>query len=671
MKIKFQFKLLLAFIGLIFLIIIPLLYLVNAKISSVSESNIEKSLRISEKVFEKHEEFRRQSASSAAESLLASQASIRAILGSTSTSSDDLFGDSPPAAAQTAGLQTTNETLFSSIESFELYQAHPIFIFTDAKGTLLLTKVSPKTVGLDLSALPVVREALMGNAAVSYWGSLDTKLNSLPLLPKTAQPTLYEVFAKPLVFGDSSVKGVMLVGFPITIQDLQEIKNISQSEIAFISAGNIYATSLDLKLNLNDLIKPTDTQLLHFTHDAEEFIGLPSPLKDSDSSIQTTTLIFKSKTKELLVYSDLKKILNIIGAIASAIAIFLAFLLSAEVSKAVRALMRGAKEIQAGNLNYLVEIKTKDEFADLGESFNKMSEGLREKESIKKTFKRYVSPKVVNSLLSDENKLKLGGDKRDLVIFFSDIAGFTTISEALSPEGTIDFLNQYLSEMAKIIEASEGVVDKFIGDAIMAYWIDPLSKKKNSLLACSAALEQQKMIVRLKEKWSDNPILCNVDARIGIHSGEVIIGNIGSEERMDYTIIGDNVNTASRLESINKHYGTSILISESVANEIKDSFILRDLDLIKVVGKKNPIRIYELLGNIQDAKTETTEMLKLFSAALQNYREGNFLAAQAGFQHIKSLHTKDFLCELYLTRCSALISNPPLHWDGVYQAKAK
>jgi len=214
---------------------------------------------------------------------------------------------------------------------------------------------------------------------------------------------------------------------------------------------------------------------------------------------------------------------------------------------------------------------------------------------ITSVFGKYVSPVVIENLLKDPDKLNLGGEKRNITIFFSDIRGFTPISEKLKPEELVHLLNEYLTEMTSIILENQGVVDKYMGDAIMAFWGAPLDQPDHAELACKTSLEMMDKLKELQKKWKKEGVP-SFDIGRGLNSGDAIVGNMGSSSRFDYTAMGDSVNTASRLEGLNKNYKTNIIISENTYKLVKDRFNVKKLDSVTVKGKKKSITIYELLS---------------------------------------------------------------------------
>lgn len=242
---------------------------------------------------------------------------------------------------------------------------------------------------------------------------------------------------------------------------------------------------------------------------------------------------------------------------------------------------------------------------------------LTEEENVKyirTTFSKFVSKDVVDELLKNPENLNLGGSKKDITIFFSDIRGFTTMSEKMGPEELVQFLNQYLSEMTEIIIEFKGTIDKYMGDAIMAFWGAPVPLEDHAYYACAASLAQMRRLAVLKEEWKarDLPVM---DIGIGLNSGPAVVGNMGSSHRMDYTCMGDTINLGSRLEGSNKEYATNIIISEYTYEKVKDRIIARELDLVKVKGKTKPVRIYELIDLVNE------EDLKLLRRPLHSVEQ--------------------------------------------------
>jgi adenylate cyclase len=237
---------------------------------------------------------------------------------------------------------------------------------------------------------------------------------------------------------------------------------------------------------------------------------------------------------------------------------------------------------------------------------------LTEEENVKfirNTFSKFVSQDIVEELLNNPDAIALGGSRREVTVFFSDVRGFTTISERLTPEELVQLLNEYLSEMTELIIDYKGTIDKYMGDAIMAFWGAPIPNDDHAYYACVAALAQAKKLKELQERWSERNIpVLNIG--IGINSGPAVVGNMGSSRRMDYTLMGDTVNLGSRLEGITKIYGVQICISEFTYERVKDRVYARELDLVRVKGKLEPVRIYELMGLVNEEDFERLKSSK-------------------------------------------------------------
>ena len=289
---------------------------------------------------------------------------------------------------------------------------------------------------------------------------------------------------------------------------------------------------------------------------------------------------------------------------------------------------------------------------------------------ITSVFGKYVSPVVIDTLIKNPNMINLGGEKRNITIFFSDIRGFTSISERIEPEELVHLLNEYLTEMTSIIIKDQGLVDKYMGDAIMAFWGAPLDLPDHAKIACSSSLEMVEKLNELKKKWIEEGIP-SFDIGIGLNSGNAIVGNMGSTTRFDYTAMGDNVNLASRMEGLNKLYGTNIIITEKTYKIVKNDFEIRKLDAVKVKGKKKPILIYELLSDKGKLSEKHKDFIKLYEKGLELYFNKKWNPAIKSFKSALKIDN-DTACNELIKRCQDFIKNPPpKDWDGVWEMKTK
>lgn len=289
----------------------------------------------------------------------------------------------------------------------------------------------------------------------------------------------------------------------------------------------------------------------------------------------------------------------------------------------------------------------------------------RQKRFIKNAFKQYLSPVVIDRLTEHPDQLKLGGESRELTIFFSDVRGFTTILEGLADDKLTSLLNDYLSAMSNVIMNQGGYVDKYEGDAIIAFWNAPLDLAGHADCGVRAALLCQKKLAEirpvLKERYGKD-----IFARIGMNTGKVTVGNMGLTQRFNYTFLGDAGNLASRLEGINKQFGTNIMISGHTARLLGGEFALREISRVTVVGKTEPVRVYNPM--FKDEFNLRAEIFERFDAGLKLFYAGNFKKALETFSVISD---KDAPAGAYLRQCRNLIENPPEKWDGVWEMVEK
>ena len=289
----------------------------------------------------------------------------------------------------------------------------------------------------------------------------------------------------------------------------------------------------------------------------------------------------------------------------------------------------------------------------------------RDRRYIEKAFSFYIAPDVVKQIAANPDSFRLGGEKREMTFFFSDIASFTTISEKLGTEKIFRLMEEYLSAMTDILIANKGTLDKYIGDAVMGFFNAPLYIEKSEYLACKTALEQQAKLIELNKKWQKEGIPMII-ARIGIATGEAMVGNIGSKNRFNYTVIGDYVNLASRLEWVNKEYLTKICVSESTFEKTKSEFFYRELDMIRVKGKAQWVRIYELVSFAHDTSFSRNKYYA-YEKALVCYYAGEYKKAQEIF----SENTEDLASAIMTKRCQDVIDGKIEVVGWVYEMKTK
>jgi adenylate cyclase len=299
-----------------------------------------------------------------------------------------------------------------------------------------------------------------------------------------------------------------------------------------------------------------------------------------------------------------------------------------------------------------------------------LTEG-RQRRQIRAAFDKYMAPEVVDEIMRNPEAIRLGGDKKELSVLFSDVAGFTSLSEQLEPETLVELLNQYLSAMTDIILRHRGNVNKYLGDGIMAIFGAPRGEPDHASLACFAALDSQAELARRREQWKTEG-QPELSARIGINSGWLVVGNMGSPTRLEYTVMGDAVNLASRLEGANKFYDTLILLGPRTYELAAPNIEAREIDRLRVKGKKEPVVVYELLARKGGLSPEQRRVTDIYMEGLQAYKRRDFKMAAAQFEAALALDPGDGPSRVYLARAKEyLVAPPPADWDGVYELKSK
>jgi len=304
-------------------------------------------------------------------------------------------------------------------------------------------------------------------------------------------------------------------------------------------------------------------------------------------------------------------------------------------------------------------------------SFRFVSEE-REKRRARETFGRFLAPAIVEDLLAEGGALRLGGEKRELTVLFADVRGFTSISERLDPHLLLEILNEYLTPMTDIIvSGEEGTLDKYMGDAIMAFWGAPKAQPDHALRACRAAIEMVRRLDVLREGWRARG-LPDIDVGIGLNTGPMSVGFVGSQDRFyNYTVLGDSVNLASRLEGANREYGTRILVGAATQAQVRGTVVTREIDLVRVKGKREPVAVHELLA-LAPAPPALADFVARFGWGLSSYRAQRWDEAIARFREVDLLRSGDAVSRRYLERCEAMRLAPPgPEWDGVFEMKTK
>ena len=373
---------------------------------------------------------------------------------------------------------------------------------------------------------------------------------------------------------------------------------------------------------------------------------------------------------------DVIWIATALTAIAAILGVLFSVLVSTSMARPVRRLLEGTRAVEAGNLDETLVATSRDEIGHLTAAFNRMVEQLRLKERIRETFGKYIDPRVVEGLI-DRPVLAADGQRRVMTVLFCDVKGFTGISEGMMPQGLVKVMNRYLSIMSQPIRNHRGIIDKYIGDAIMAYWGPPFTEDtEQARLACLAALD---MVARVEPLQAELPELLGVrnvpiavDLRIGIATGEALVGSIGSEFMMSYTVMGDTVNLASRLEGANKVYDSRLLVSEATASAAALDVEVREIDRIVVGGQTTPQAVFEVMGR-KGALTPAQILLRTtYSEGLAADRARHWEDARRWFTAALEAVPNDGPSATFVKRIDSLLADPPGNdWDGAWRLDQK
>jgi len=367
----------------------------------------------------------------------------------------------------------------------------------------------------------------------------------------------------------------------------------------------------------------------------------------------------------------------VLTGLAAILGLTFSLFVSSGITRPVRRLLDGTRAVEAGRLDGSIDITTHDEIGQLTAAFNAMVAQLRRNEKMRETFGRYVDPRVVETLIDRPLLAATDGQRRVMTVLFCDMKGFTTLSEGMTPQGLVKVMNHFLTAMSEQVRSNRGVIDKYIGDGIMAYWGPPFTEKgEDARLACLAAIG---MLGRVAALRSELPELLGVraagaacDIRIGIATGEVLVGSIGSEFMMSYTVMGDSVNLASRLEGANKAYGSRCLISEATMTAAGDAIETREIDRIVVVGQIRSEAVFEVMGGKGDLAPERLALRARYAEGLAAYRARRWDEARRAFDAALEAVPSDEPSKSLIKRINDFVTTPPPHdWDGAWHLDYK
>ena len=371
----------------------------------------------------------------------------------------------------------------------------------------------------------------------------------------------------------------------------------------------------------------------------------------------------------------------IISAILTMLAAILGLIFSTFVSsgiaRPVRRLLDGTRAVEAGDLDGRIDITTRDEIGQLTAAFNRMVEQLRQKEKMRETFGRYIDPRIAEGLIDRSAQIASDGQRRVMTVLFCDMKGFTALSEGMTPQGLVRVMNHYLSTMSEPIRSNRGIIDKYIGDAIMAYWGPPFTAEdEHAALACLTAVEMLGRVAKLRADVSEilgvRALPGDCDIRVGVATGEVLVGSIGSEFMMSYTVMGDAVNLASRLEGINRLYGCRALISEATMSATGDAIEFREIDRLVVTGQTRAQAVFEIMGRKGDLTPQQLLLRTRYAEGLAAYRARDWDQATRAFKAALETVPGDGPSILLAKRVESFRGVAPAEdWDGSWHLDHK
>jgi adenylate cyclase len=393
--------------------------------------------------------------------------------------------------------------------------------------------------------------------------------------------------------------------------------------------------------------------------------------RDMLAQVRTDALVTMRDQQKIIVVSA------IVTALAAIVGLMFALFVSTGITKPVRRLLDGTRAVEAGRLDGSIDVTTRDEIGQLTAAFNNMVEQLRHKERMRETFGRYLDPRVVDGLIDRQSLAATDGQRRVMTVLFCDMQGFTRLSEGMTPQGLVKVMNHYLSTMSAPIRSHRGIIDKYIGDAIMAYWGPPFTEDgEQARLACLAAIDMANrgaaLRTELPELLGVRAVPSDCDVRIGVATGEVLVGSIGSEFMMSYTVMGDAVNLASRLEGANKLYGSHSLVSEPTVRAAGEEIAFREIDRLVVVGQTHPEAVFEIIGRTDELTPAQLALLERYAEGLSAYRARRWDDARHAFSAALEAVPGDLPSMLLIKRIDDFMASPPAaDWDGSWQLDHK
>jgi adenylate cyclase len=554
------------------------------------------------------------------------------------------------------------KTIASALENHRRRINADVIMVTDLRGKILSSTIKQNTVEatMDLSLDPIILAAKENKKLTA---SMVMMLNQVP----------YQMVVVPLLA--PRPKGFFLLGFQIDNEFAQQLKQDTQTDVSLIfqqgSAWKLQATSLTQEVSsaLLDALaaqwwRSSQTKQL-FLNDQSFVIQVLQVQTSSDSPM--LVVLQRSLDEALAPYQRIRSLLLGILLVAFIVALILSQLIANTVTKPLSLLAKFTEKVNQGSYGATLTLNRRDEIGHLINSFNTMSIGLKERDKVRDLLGKIVSPEIASELLG--KNIELGGEEKYVTVLFSDLRGFTSLSESLPPKELLSLLNRYLSVMSQCVEREGGVIDKYIGDAIMAIYGAPLANENHADAAVRTGIAMRNALVELNctlEKEGIAPLSIG----IGINTGTVVAGNMGSEQRLNYSVIGDAVNLASRLESLTKIYGIDLIVSENT-KEQSSSFSYQEIDTVKVKGKNRATRIF-IPYEVDATSEQLKQTMSYLNEGLTYYNVRDWHKAERTFKDLSKLTVYPGISSIYLERIELLKQNPPdKNWDGSFELQQK
>ena len=408
---------------------------------------------------------------------------------------------------------------------------------------------------------------------------------------------------------------------------------------------------------------------IEFQSAGEHFLG-EAVAFDLPGGGRGALAVASSLTRALAPLRRLQATIAWVTAGVVVVAVVAFHVLSTLIARPVRQLVAGTRRVARGDFDEPIDTRRRDELGQLARSFNEMAAGLRQRDLVKSTFGRFVDPRIVEGFLTDPGRLMPGGDKRVQTVLFCDLVSFTAIAERLDADDLVALLNGYLGDAADTVTEQRGIVDKFIGDAVVAFWGPPITDD-HAALACRAAVRMVRGTRRHDERCRALGVP-PLAVRVGVATGEVVVGIVGSSNKFDYTVMGDTANLGSRLEGLNKLYHTHVLATARTAREAAAAVVTRPIDRVRVVGRAEPIELHEVLAERGEEDGEVALRCEAYAEALARYERRDWPAARAAFERILGEWPNDGASRAMAGRCATFQhEDPGPDWDGVWVATSK